>query len=216
MFSSQSSKRSGGPKVSSGPWFSTASSEVWDVSSLSVWGSLCQLLVQAVWEILLVVLLWTVLFFLPQSQKKEPKWATSLCRGEEQEIWLHFLLYEALPPSFQIICSSVTFSRGRGLGFALDRTPCRTKMQLLVLSSHLLWHYSPSSPTHSCYVLFHFNACTQQKQRSVRINSTVCAFTFTMALWDFPGIPEKHSILEEQKTALMLLKIRQHGITSTL
>lgn len=184
MFSSQSSKRGRRLKVSSGPWFSTVSSGVWGVSSLRVWGMSCQLLVQAVWEIFLVVLLWTVLFLSPSIAEKRTQMSHKVVQGGEQEIRLHFLLHKALHPSE----SYAALQEAEVWGYFLVRTPCRTKMQLLVLSSHLLWHYSPSSPTHSCYILFRFNSCTQQKQRSARINSTVCAFTLTMGLWDFPGI----------------------------
>lgn len=76
-----------------------------------------------------------------------------------------------------MLCNATVSSRGREF---LCRFSVRTKIQLLVLSSHLSWHYRPPFPRRSCYILFHFNSCTQKKQRSFGIKSTVYAFTFSM------------------------------------
>lgn len=74
------------------------------------------------------------------------------------------------------------FRRQRIFVLLLYTICLKSEIQLSVLSSHLSWHYSPSLPRRGCSILFLVSSCTQQKERSCRINTTVHAFTSSVRL----------------------------------
>lgn len=140
---------------------------------------------------LVVALLWIVRGFSPIGET--PKTATSWCRREEQEVWLHFLLYYATPPLFRMTGSSIVSSEGR----VLVRIHYRTKSQLSVLSSHLSWHYSPSFPRHSLLYPVPLKLLCSTEAKVVQDKFHCLSFYLLYGV--LQELDRKHSIPEQQK-----------------